>query len=222
MIWTIGSNKTNINLTEHINKQGGSKVDSDGDSEPEVTFEIRRMTRDKTGGPNMLADEFIRNREAAMKRVISSRYGKLKYNFGGYLPKSVLTKKDAVKKEDEVLSTGDYLGYVNDGHWDFLLHVIIDERADALAKQRELEETARREKEEQTRLMQEKALQEKYKKREEQRKYTPGQWNPGMLDFLEEVKDRDTTRVTHWKRSKERISLKKANPYVLSSFHSPI
>jgi len=105
---------------------------------------------------------------------------------------------------DDILKIDDYMMYLNNETWDFLLHVIIDERAETMNKQKQYEELERLEKEKAKKMLKDKAFADKYERKRAMTEFVPGSWNLGVLTLIEENYSRDVTRVALYKRSKER------------------
>lgn len=125
-----------------------------------------------------------------------------RYNFGGYVPDDPIKK--TANSADEIIAIHDYLKFLNEGQWDFLLHVIIDERAESINKQRQFEEFEKQENDKAKKMVKDKVLAEKYERRRAMTEFVPGKWNLGVLTMMEEVNTRDVIRVALLKRSKER------------------
>ncbi|KAJ3135022.1 hypothetical protein HK101_004285, partial [Irineochytrium annulatum] len=86
------------------------------------TPSIRLNTRGHSAGAaSVTADDFTLDRQAAMRRTISSRYNVLRYNYGGYIPYDIDRKQ---KKRREVFCTEDYVGYLRTRTCDFVMDLL--------------------------------------------------------------------------------------------------
>ncbi|KAI8618334.1 hypothetical protein BC830DRAFT_955615 [Chytriomyces sp. MP71] len=169
------------------------------EEEAAFTPQIRLTTR-KYASVTIAADEFIKDRSSAMKRIVSSRYNTFKYNFGGYTPykEKKKTKKACtfdfricafklIGEQVEIFSNEDYLDYIRTRTCDFILDLLIDSEEEARAFQRAMEEEANRKADEE-RLR--KVQQEEDDRKERRRRrtlYSRGKWNVGALTYMREV-----------------------------------
>ncbi|KAI8831958.1 hypothetical protein BJ741DRAFT_615773 [Chytriomyces cf. hyalinus JEL632] len=155
---------------------------SDGENNAVFTPQIRLTTR-KYAADRVPADDFIKDRQNAMKRIVSSKYNTFKYNFGGYTP---YKEKKKVKKV-ETFNHGDYLDYIRTRTCDFVLDLLIDSEEEARAFQKAMEEEANR-KADAERI---RKLQQEEEDRKERRRrrtlYSRGKWNVGALTYMREV-----------------------------------
>ncbi|KAI9090457.1 hypothetical protein DFS34DRAFT_637422 [Phlyctochytrium arcticum] len=154
---------------------------------------IRLKTRDatETGRQSIVADEYIRNRKVAMRKTLSSKYdGTFQYNFGGYIPFDVERRKKQAAQTD--ISFPDYLDYLATLKTDFAFNLLYheDERSEALRKAQEEAEAAAKAEEERKRVENER--RERAEQRRQMLSYTPGEWNPKIMDFMEELNHAQT------------------------------
>ncbi|KAJ3027325.1 UNVERIFIED_CONTAM: Coiled-coil domain-containing protein 87 [Siphonaria sp. JEL0065] len=150
------------------------------------TPQIRLTTR-KYATSNVDADEFSKDRKAAMKKIVSSRYNTFKYNYGGYTP----YKAEKKKKKEVVFTTDDYLDYIRTRTCDFILDLLIDSEEEAKAYQRAMEEEANRKMEEGIRARIQKEEDDKLERRRRRTLYNRGKWNVGALTHMREVQQLD-------------------------------
>lgn len=124
-----------------------------------------------------------------MLKTPSSRYGALKYNYGGYIPfdLAVLRRKRIQKRPP--ISVEDYLAHLRAQRTDFVSGLLmrVDEDAERVRKEREEEERILREEEE--RRNKEQQEEEKQDKRRRLLAFERGVWNPGILEFMAELRD---------------------------------
>ncbi|KNC99005.1 uncharacterized protein SPPG_05955 [Spizellomyces punctatus DAOM BR117] len=146
---------------------------------------VRLRTREDAKRPSIPADEYIRNREAAMRKTISSRYdGAFQYNYGGYIP------FDVEKRSRQAFSDigfQDYLEFLRTKTTDFVFDLLYkeDENVEALRRAQEEAEAAARAEEERKKIENER--RERAEKRRQMLSYSRGEWNPKILDFMEEL-----------------------------------
>ncbi|KAJ3045924.1 Coiled-coil domain-containing protein 87 [Rhizophlyctis rosea] len=150
---------------------------------------IRLLTRDATRPTLVSPDDFTKNRHSAMQKTPSSRYGALRYNYGGYIPfdLSVLSRKRIQKRPP--ISVEDYLSHLRAQRTDFVSGLLmrVDEDAERIKKEREEEERVRNEEEERRRKESEE--EEKQEKRRRLLAFERGVWNPGILEFMAELRE---------------------------------
>ncbi|KAJ3208022.1 Coiled-coil domain-containing protein 87, partial [Dinochytrium kinnereticum] len=145
---------------------------------------VRLRTRDNRNNVTVSPDEFIKDRNAAMRKTLSSRYNVLKYNFGGYIPYDIDKKR---KKKIEAFNTADYINYLRTRTCDFVMDLLVDREKDDEDMRKLLEEQEYlRSVEEENR----KAMEVKIRQSERIRnltEYKDGVWNAGILDYMEEI-----------------------------------
>lgn len=150
---------------------------------------IRMSTRDADQKP-IPADEFIRHRDAAMRKIVSSKYGSFKYNYGGYIPQSIIRKK--IEEEQNVLfRLTDYISHLRLYTSDFILDILVDEEAEMEARKIEEEERKRKRKEEEDRERLEQEVAKKLAERKKMLEFSEGMWNPGVMEYLSEIHEKD-------------------------------
>ncbi|KAI9327045.1 hypothetical protein BDR26DRAFT_876127 [Obelidium mucronatum] len=155
---------------------------SETETAPFSTPQIRLTTR-KYATSNVDADEFSKDRKAAMKKIVSSRYNTFKYNYGGYTP----YKAEKKKKKEEIFNHEDYLDYIRTRTCDFILDLLIDSEEEARAYQRAMEEEANRKMEESIRAKIQKEEDDRNERRRRRTLYNRGKWNVGALTHMREV-----------------------------------
>ncbi|KAJ3202559.1 Coiled-coil domain-containing protein 87 [Entophlyctis luteolus] len=138
------------------------------------TPEIRLTTR-KFAKSTVTADEFVRNRAAAMRMTVSSRYNTFKYNYGGYAPLGELKKKKKPKKI-EIFCHEDYLDYI---------------QQEARAFQAAMEEEANRKLAEEALRKEQKKEDERKERKRRRTLYSRGKWNVGALTYMREIQQVD-------------------------------
>ncbi|KAJ3109735.1 Coiled-coil domain-containing protein 87 [Physocladia obscura] len=167
-------------------QQQQESEESETDTRAFATPQIRLTTRKYTeSGIN--ADEFSRDRTAAMRKLVSSRYNTFKYNYGGYTP----YKERKKKKKVVIFHAEDYLDYIRTRVCDFILDLLIDSEEEARSYQRALEEEANRKIEEE--MQRKKQMEEDERKERKRRRtlYSRGKWNVGALTYMREIQQID-------------------------------
>ncbi|KAJ3115662.1 Myosin regulatory light chain 12B [Phlyctochytrium bullatum] len=154
---------------------------------------IRMRTRDRQL-VTVTPDEFINDREAAMRKTLSSRYNTFKYNFGGYIPYDIDKKR---KKMVEAFNTADYIEFLRTRTCDFIMDLLIDREKDEEDMRRMLEEQERiRSSEEEKRRIME--LKEQNLERIRRlTEFKDGVWNAGTLEYMEEIQEQEKRKQRH-------------------------
>jgi hypothetical protein len=137
---------------------------------------------------SVLPDDFARNRNAAMAKVPSSRLEHFRHNYGGYIPTTLRITATRHRK----LSPNDYKDFLRGLHCDHLDTVFRLDESPSSSSDSDEEEKKREEREKQWRTEMMKSKQEEYQK---MTGYTPGAWNPGIGDFLEDIEKRGNISV---------------------------
>ncbi|KAJ3342192.1 Coiled-coil domain-containing protein 87 [Gonapodya sp. JEL0774] len=141
--------------------------------------QIRLMPRD---GPSIIsASDFVRDRGRAMKKVRSSRYHGLRFNYGGYIPVEV---KD--KKKTQGFEIGHYWQFLKCINTDFVRQLLVPKEAVlTIAEKRHMAKEARRKarKCERQRLKAE-AEANRAAERKKMLAFNSSEWNPGVLTLL--------------------------------------
>jgi hypothetical protein len=130
------------------------------------------------------ADAFRKNRKWAMKRTQSSRYH-FKYNYGGYIPARSLKRKDYLS----FVSAEDYDDFLGETFSDFLPVMVYQNR-----RREELERALEDEKKELQMQIEDTKVVEKILEQEKNRiqelfASRPTEWNPLVLDYIEDLRD---------------------------------
>lgn len=189
-----------LGYTPFVRVRNGELVEENDDGTPIKKEEridpmadkpkIRLNTRNKGERAVVTADDFARNRTKAMKRLTTSRYGAtLKYNLGGYIPAAVI-RKDAVKERDE-FAVENYIDFLRVRKSDFILDLLVDEEKEIQLKKKEDLERMKQMKSEEEKKFYEQLREKKRLEREKMLAFTKGKWNPGLLNYLAELHDRD-------------------------------
>eukprot|EP00842_Homolaphlyctis_polyrhiza_P001287 jgi/Hompol1/2159/HPOL_002068-RA len=143
---------------------------------------ILLSTRTRRQGPHIEADEFIHNRQAAMKKTQSSKYT-MRYNFGGYIPTQV---EEQHQKPREEFCASDYAEYLREHTSDFLATIIFQNNKDDEQTSDNDEEGSSLSAEERR-----KALEERKRNRKERLErlfaFKQGVWNAEVLDYMHEI-----------------------------------
>ncbi|KAJ3093133.1 Coiled-coil domain-containing protein 87 [Quaeritorhiza haematococci] len=167
-----------------------------GESTRPSSPEIRLLTRENK--VTVTPDDYIRNRAEAMRKTPSSRYGgEFRYNFGGYLPHSdsnAINKRFRKGAKSDSFGVQDYVDFLRPRTCDFVLDLLVDHEADAEALRKANEERIRLQTAEEQKKRYEKEREEKTRRRDAYMRFERGQWNPGVLEFIEEMHDRDIVR----------------------------
>ncbi|KAJ3296520.1 Coiled-coil domain-containing protein 87 [Borealophlyctis nickersoniae] len=157
---------------------------------------IRLRTREgRGGGPAgviVSPDDFIRDRDAAMRKAPSSRYNTFRYNYGGYIPFDVEKRRAKIRDN---FGVRDFFDYLRTQSTTFVFDLLYkeDEEAERLRKEQEEAEALRRDEEERRRIEREK--EEKQEKRRKMLAYRRGEWNPGIMEFMAELHDAEKTEL---------------------------
>ncbi|KAJ3025920.1 Coiled-coil domain-containing protein 87, partial [Rhizophlyctis rosea] len=124
-----------------------------------------------------------------MLKTPSSRYGALKYNYGGYIPIDLTTLHDRKIQKNPPLSVDDYLLHLRGLQSDFVggLLMRVDEDAEKVRLEREEEERKHREEDE--RRERERVEEEKQEKRRRMLAFQRGSWNVNILEYMAELRD---------------------------------
>ncbi|KAJ3396475.1 Coiled-coil domain-containing protein 87 [Lobulomyces angularis] len=186
-------NKNQYKKQFSLNINKNNKKENDDNSEkPSLNNSIRLLTR-KKGHVTVKADEFGDDRNKAMEKIISSKYGVLKYNYGGFIPKNVMPSSKLAKKNEDRKDVNfkEYLNYLRVRLTDFIFDYYIDkEEEDNRRKKMEIERKMML-KDEEEKNEYEKIKKEKIDKRKNMLRYQDGFWNAGYLQYMEEIHNRD-------------------------------
>ncbi|KXS15139.1 hypothetical protein M427DRAFT_330614 [Gonapodya prolifera JEL478] len=141
--------------------------------------QIRMITRAGTAG--IKVSEFYTNRVIAMKKVQSSRYRGLKFNYGGYIPSEMKEKRKSIGFEMD-----DYRRFLRQNNTDFVRELLVSKdpvltagekrkiAKDLLRKAKMLERQRKRGQRE----------RERAEERRRMLQFSPTMWNPGVLTLL--------------------------------------
>ncbi|KAI8903372.1 hypothetical protein EDD86DRAFT_195794 [Gorgonomyces haynaldii] len=127
-------------------------------------------------------DDFVSNRQQAMKKIQSSKYT-FRYNFGGYIP----ADKNGKGLASEVISMDDFDAYISQCYCDFLPRILFEEKRIREERERELQKVElehERERQEENRR-----LEEKQKEIDEIFKHKKDKWNLGVLEYMEHLNE---------------------------------
>jgi hypothetical protein len=147
---------------------------------------VKRTMREE-GTVTVAPNEYSEDRELAMKKTPSSKFGR--YNYGGFIPASYVSNMEVTQ---ENYTFDSYLQFLKADGFDFLMHVIIDEEAVLNANQQALEDAIRKQKEEEKIKMREEAKSRKIQRRQGMIEFKTGMWNTLTGEYLREMKERDT------------------------------
>lgn len=154
------------------------------------TGRVLMLTRDTHERARVKADEFTRNRRAAMKKTQSSRYA-MRYNFGGYIP---ATHDKHRRRPRVVFNTNDYAEYLKEHICDFLDNIIfLDKKTeedidDIDDNESTLSAEEKRKAKEEAEIKRNERLAKLFA-------YKKNFWNTDILDYLEEI-NQDVTAKT--------------------------
>ncbi|KAI8929013.1 hypothetical protein BC831DRAFT_433969 [Entophlyctis helioformis] len=141
------------------------------------------MTTRHRGTALVPADEFIRDRAAAMKKIQSSKYNTLRYNFGGYIP---LQTGEENRKPREEFGAADYAEHLKERTSDFLSNIIFLDHEDE-GSSSDLEEQDSTLSAEERRKSKEEAAQKRKERLERLFSYKRDMWNAEILDYMSEI-----------------------------------
>ncbi|KAI9203632.1 uncharacterized protein BJ171DRAFT_137851 [Polychytrium aggregatum] len=133
-------------------------------------------------------DDFINDRMLAMKKTPSSKYGVFKYNYGGYIPFDFEQRR---QMHNVPFGPDDYLGWLRSRACDFVADLLIDDLDDEEKFKREMEEQRRLQKIKEETERVEKFKLEKVERRKRLLHFEKGMWNPGIIEYMEEIRESD-------------------------------
>ena len=139
-----------------------------------------RLSPRSPDGPQVYPQDFLLDREKAMQAVLSSRYKRFAYNYGGYIPYDI-----EKRREEEAMNCGfdDYKEFLRVRRCDFVNELILGETVpEAIVIDPEL---LKKQEEEARILRQEEERKEQI--RQEGTKFRRGTWNIKIMDYLEDI-----------------------------------
>jgi hypothetical protein len=113
---------------------------------------------------------------------------KKKYNLGGYIPANQEKEKPVLAEE---FGSANFVDFLRTRKSDFVFDLIVDEELEKINRKTQDAERLRMMRSEEEKKFYEALKEKKRVERDRMLRFEKGNWNPGVLDYLAEIHDRD-------------------------------
>ena len=169
--------------------------------------------------PVLVSESRTRNiMPATAASTVDKKKKRYKFNLGGYVSSEAKAKASSPEDPNGFHLKG-YIDHLRSIKTDFVLDLMIDEDAEQRARHKAEEEQMRNLKQEAEGKLLEAMRSKKKDKRENMMKFSRGKWNPGLLDYFDEIHARknDPEQVEdefEEKNTEEELKVEQENQHV--------